>query len=87
MFSFEHGSPIDDYWRPLKHNLYWWKITSYYLERGLLVALAITQVSTHQPTTTYHLPMMMAVRLAHPDARHGHHLRHPNTTHHPPPTY
>ena len=38
-FALENGSPIDDFWKPLKRNYFWWKILVYYAERGFLVAL------------------------------------------------
>lgn len=37
------GHPIDDYWQPMKPLLTWWKLWAYYIERGFLVGIVVTQ--------------------------------------------
>lgn len=37
------GHPIDDYWQPMKPRWTWWKLWAYYVERGFLVGVVVTQ--------------------------------------------
>ena len=43
VYELARGHPIDDFWRPLRPRYYWWKLWAYYLERGFLVGLVVTQ--------------------------------------------
>ncbi len=43
VYELEKGSPMDDYWKPLKARFFLWKVWGYYVERGLLVGLVVTQ--------------------------------------------
>lgn len=42
-YEMAHGHPIDDYWRSLRPQFSWWKLWAYFIQRGLLVALIVTQ--------------------------------------------